>query len=1079
MSYKAFISYCHSADKELAAAIQGALQSFAKPWYRKYSMLLFRDETGIAANPELWPTIEEALKDSLNLIVIASPEAAKSRWVSKEITWWLDNKSTKSLFVVLSDGIIEWKPEANDFDWGKTTALPKEILEKRLQHGPRYVNLSWARTKQGSLRKDPRFRDAILDLAVPLLGKSKDHLDKEERRQHERNMLWAWSAGIAVTAAAAFGTYKTWDAWEKGKFADSHRLAALSESLRTQQANLLPQSALVAIEAAQRKPSLEADDALYRSLALLGPKPTAQRSYHGLLDVVLSPRGKYVVQIPYDGPAIFEDPLSGKTVASLINSQPDGTAALAIRQVSFNTDENRVATLTSLGMSAAVWELPGSQKLFQTPANRGAIMSIALSGDGRRLATGHTDGMIEVWDVASDAELLRFSHQDPPVEMRLSPDGRFLAVTSSRGLHGGYPLANTVRLWDIENNHEVAQLPHASAVTKLIFSPNGKYLATTTRVGEDQKQEERIGWIKLWDAETGQEISSLRFEKVVNSIAFTSDGKYLLTGSSDDKGRLWEVASGKEVMVVDHGDAVDLAKGVEINKIPYLATAGREGVVRLWGLQTPTQGYLRLLESPNVLALAQNKEGGYLASISHDLVADAAIADATQAQKHSEPKEAEPAMPDYRRDLRVWSMESLGETLPLAYENKVVGLRFTPDGRYLASFDTQLPTSKLIPRTASSAPRMEYSDMGVGGVGLVEVATHKKLAYLKHPGTVMSFDLGRDDGKHLITACVDGIARVWEIPSGKELASLKKLDGWVFEVAMSPDGRLAAVSAGSPEALGGQPGNAVLVLWDWQSGREGARLTGDQAIVSLAFSADGQLLAGGGQDGVVHVVRTTDGQEIKQLRSENSIWTLAFSPDGKYVAGGSGGARSDDAVLQQGETMLWDAKGGGKIDLEKKEEQHGSWVQSVAFSPDGKYLASIDQDGLAMVWTMADKRKIATLRHDEHAAEAKIHFSADSRYIVTAIGKKARVWEAATGREIARREHALGYLWEAAFSPDGKYLATAGTDMTASLWLWHPEDMINEACSRLPRNLTPEEWQQYIGHNVPYSATCPNLGPKN
>lgn len=93
------------------------------------------------------------------------------------------------------------------------------------------------------------------------------------------------------------------------------------------------------------------------------------------------------------------------------------------------------------------------------------------------------------------------------------------------------------------------------------------------------------------------------------------------------------------------------------------------------------------------------------------------------------------------------------------------------------------------------------------------------------------------------------------------------------------------------------------------------------------------------------------------------------------------------------------------------------------------------------------------MKHDEFVTEATVAFSPDSKYLATAFGKRAQIWEITTGREVARREHALGELWDVTFSPDGKYLVTASRDTTAGLWLWRPEDLIDEACDRLPRNI--------------------------
>ena len=78
MKYKAFMSYSHAADGNLAPAVQSALHRFARPWYKLRSLRVFRDKTSLSATPELWPTIERALTESEYFLLFASPEAAQS-----------------------------------------------------------------------------------------------------------------------------------------------------------------------------------------------------------------------------------------------------------------------------------------------------------------------------------------------------------------------------------------------------------------------------------------------------------------------------------------------------------------------------------------------------------------------------------------------------------------------------------------------------------------------------------------------------------------------------------------------------------------------------------------------------------------------------------------------------------------------------------------------------------------------------------------------------------------------------------------------------------------------------------------
>jgi MTH538 TIR-like domain (DUF1863) len=102
--YDAFISYSHAKDKPIAAALQSAIQKLGKPWYRRRALRLFRDDTSLSATPHLWPTIAQALGQSRFFLLLASPEAAASKWVDKEVAHWLAHNSIDTMLVGLTDG---------------------------------------------------------------------------------------------------------------------------------------------------------------------------------------------------------------------------------------------------------------------------------------------------------------------------------------------------------------------------------------------------------------------------------------------------------------------------------------------------------------------------------------------------------------------------------------------------------------------------------------------------------------------------------------------------------------------------------------------------------------------------------------------------------------------------------------------------------------------------------------------------------------------------------------------------------------------------------------------------------------
>jgi hypothetical protein len=126
--YDAFISYSHAKDKPVAAALQSAVQTLGKPWYRRRALRIFRDDTSLSATPGLWPAIEQSLAQSRFLILLASPEAAASPWVGKEIAYWLDHKSTDTLLIALTDGELIWNDSAGDFRSSERAALPRALI---------------------------------------------------------------------------------------------------------------------------------------------------------------------------------------------------------------------------------------------------------------------------------------------------------------------------------------------------------------------------------------------------------------------------------------------------------------------------------------------------------------------------------------------------------------------------------------------------------------------------------------------------------------------------------------------------------------------------------------------------------------------------------------------------------------------------------------------------------------------------------------------------------------------------------------------------------------------------------------
>ena len=151
VTYRAFISYSHTADGRLAGNLQRALHRFAKGWFQLRALRTYRDETNLAVTPQLWPTIEAALDESDFFLLLASPESAASKWVEREVQRWVDAGRVDKLLLVVTAGEVSWDDSLGDFDWQRTTSLPP-ALRGAFGHEPKWVEPEKGSRKRGEVQ---------------------------------------------------------------------------------------------------------------------------------------------------------------------------------------------------------------------------------------------------------------------------------------------------------------------------------------------------------------------------------------------------------------------------------------------------------------------------------------------------------------------------------------------------------------------------------------------------------------------------------------------------------------------------------------------------------------------------------------------------------------------------------------------------------------------------------------------------------------------------------------------------------------------------------------------------------------
>jgi len=282
--------------------------------------------------------------------------------------------------------------------------------------------------------------------------------------------------------------------------------------------------------------------------------------------------------------------------------------------------------------------------------------------------------------------------------------------------------------------------------------------------------------------------------------------------------------------------------------------------------------------------------------------------------------------------------------------------------------------------------------------------------YSGHSARIYKVDFSPNN-KYLVSASGDGTARVWEMPKGGLVSSLKDQSGHVFWAAFRPNNRhVVAVGGTAARIYDITNGSIIQVLGDHT-----------QRVLTADFSPDGGTVATGDDGGVVKLWQAGSGNEIRTITTgEGSVYSISFNPKGRTFATG----------CNTGALILWDMSNGNKV---KTFSGHDRAVSAVAFSQDGKYLVSASVDNTVRIWDVASAGTVKTLRGYTFKSA---HFSPDGDYIVTGNDNgQARIWEVSSGKEILMIDRASsGLVFTAKFSPDGKYIATGGEDNTVKIW---------------------------------------------
>lgn len=581
----------------------------------------------------------------------------------------------------------------------------------------------------------------------------------------------------------------------------------------------------------------------------------------------------------------------------------------------------------------------------------GWINSVAYSSDGKWLASGGSDERVRVWDAETGKEVRQFSlsrkgQGASPVDgVAFSPDGKLLAA-------GGWGTA--LALWDVASGKKMR---HTLGVTRyVVFSPDSRIVVTGGLPNQ--------GAVLLDLKSNKRHNLPLGFE-TIHAVAFSPDGKLLAASGPKNRIYLWETATLKELRSLP-------GRQYEVRSLDFspdskqLVSCGMDKIVRLWDVASGKE--IRSFQAPGIVdGVRYSPDGKTIAARSDG------------------------------RSILVWGVKSrkllhrfAGYGGGFAYP-----MAFSPDGKKLLAAQ-------------------------VTGLQVWETATGKEL----FPASGIRESIGKlaysADGRTMATENGEGTIRIWDTATYRELRRFGGKQVGMGSLAYSDDGRLAATAGEKTTRLWDAVTGKELFCWDNENRNDGFQ---------LAFTPNGQLLASANGDGSIALWQTKTGQPLRRFKghSQGPVYGVAFSPDGQTLLSGA----LDKTA------RLWDWKTGKEIHVLRG---HAGWVMAIAFAPDGRTAATActSEDVFIRLWDVKSGKELRRFEGHEpglNTAITSIAFSPDGRMLASAgFGDTIHLWEVATGKERCCF-HAPDYrIGKVAFAPNDHVLVSVGGDGTALLW---------------------------------------------
>ncbi|MEM6293913.1 MAG: FHA domain-containing protein [Myxococcota bacterium] len=579
-----------------------------------------------------------------------------------------------------------------------------------------------------------------------------------------------------------------------------------------------------------------------------------------------------------------------------------------IRAVAINATGTRVLAASQDG-TASIWKAnegaPGKRTVLQggTEEEPAETLDIDISGDGRWVITGHSNGVARLWDPSRRIPSLTArtlqGHEGPVPHVAITPDST-LAITAGDD--------HKLRIWNLEAKDPSLSAPtfdlHEAPITDLVAvsdvdptaSPRRRIAATASADGT----------VRSWNLERrDHEQDSTAFPLPggkATAVALSADGQFILGGASTGDVRQWPAASAQPpgASAVGWGHTQQVL-AVATNPVGTRMVSGSaDGTAKVWDLTRPGRaGLIATLDkhTGQVAAVAVSPNGQFVAT------------------------------GDSNGAIRVWDLTKPDPSVAAVSLDKhrrgISKLGFSKDSTRLVSLSIDAAyVWKLTQDPASTAVKLSQKDELV--------------------------DFALADGSTLVVAGVKQL-RLYDLSSADIPGSakgLKRAHGLdVLAVGISPDGRWAASSAK----------DASTILWDLEkSGKANEIVLHEKPVDAIAFSPDGQWLATGSQDNTVRLWdlrgERPHRKSVMTLRgAEQRVSALRFSADGRYLV-----SASNDRTIRVYDLSLSDE--ATVVDAAVALRGHGDVIASIAVSEDGSTVISGSYDRSARAWPLTASR---------------------------------------------------------------------------------------------------------------------------